>query len=102
MSLLYRQDLLFLLLGQLVDARNELVGALLDLIMAAPLLVLRHLLVLGERLEPVVGVAANVSHGDPRLLGELPHSLGELLSTFLGEGRHGQSDDLTVAAGREA
>src|SRR5688500_1436056 len=58
-SRLERQDLLLLLLQRLVDLGDEAVGRLLDLVVTAALLVLGHLLVLGEHLELVVGVAAD-------------------------------------------
>src|SRR6266705_794261 len=59
-SHLYSEDLLFLLFGQLVHLADESIGGLLDLVVAPALIVLRDLLVLGERLQPIVGVAANV------------------------------------------
>src|SRR5205807_8425596 len=57
---LERQNFLFLLLQQLVDLRDVLVGRLLDLVVPSPLLVLGDLLVLGERLELLVRLAAEV------------------------------------------
>ena len=43
------------------------------------------LAVLLERLELVAGVAADVAHRDPALLGPVLHDLHELLAPLLGE-----------------
>src|SRR5512143_4266980 len=96
-----RQELLLLLLGQLVDLCREAVGGLLDLVVAPALLVLGDLLVLGEGLHPVVGLAPGVADRDPRVLRELAHRLGELLAPLLGQGRHGEPDELAVVARAE-
>src|SRR5512143_3160791 len=96
------EQLLLLLLGQLVDLGGEAVRRLLDLVVAPALLVLRDLLVLGEGLHLVVGLAPGAADRDPRVLRELAHRLGELLAPLLGQGRHGEPDDLAVVARAEA
>src|SRR4026208_2298786 len=63
-----RQYFLFFLLGQLFDLGGEAVGRLLDLVVAATLLVLGDLLLLGEGLQPVVGLAPHVADRDSRAL----------------------------------
>jgi hypothetical protein len=50
-----------------------LVGQLLDLVEALPLVVLRDLVILQQLLEAVVGVAADLPHGVAPLLGLLVH-----------------------------
>src|SRR4029450_562265 len=99
---LERKHLSFLLLRELVHAAHELVGRLLDGVVAATLLVLGHLLVLGEALQLVVGLAPDVSDRYPGVLRELVHGLGELLAPVLGEVWQGETDHLTVVGGREA
>src|SRR5215510_3351303 len=59
------EDFLLLFLEELVDLGDELVRRLLDLIVAAPLLVLRDLLVLGHAFELLVGFPAEIPHDDP-------------------------------------
>src|SRR5262245_21131494 len=77
---LEREHLGFLLLRKLVHPAHELVGRLLDGVVAATLLVLGHLLVLREGLQLVVGLAPDVSDRHPSVLRELVHGLGELLA----------------------
>src|SRR5690349_25009932 len=67
------EHLVLLLLRQLLDPGGEAVGGLLDLVVGAALLVLGELLLLGERLELVVGLAAHVAHRHARVLRELAH-----------------------------
>src|SRR5262249_1959880 len=100
LSILHRENLLLLLLAQLVHSRDELVRRLLDRLVAPTLLILRGLLVLGERLQTVVGIAPDVPDGHPRLFRQLADGLGELLSALLGERGHREADDLAVVAGR--
>src|SRR3989338_944794 len=90
------QNFLLLLLQELVDLRDVLVRGLLDLLVTAPLLVLRDLLVFRHGLQLVVGLAADTAHHHPRLLGHLVNGLHELLAPFLGGARHGQAKDLPV------
>src|SRR5688572_4218657 len=99
---LEREDLLLLLLQGLVDPGDEAVGGLLDLVVAPALLVLGDFLVLGERLELVVGVAADVAHRHPRILRHLARGLHELLAALLGGRGHREPDDLAVVGGRDA
>src|SRR5262245_1589306 len=99
---LEREHLGFFLLRQLVHPAHELVGRLLDGVVAATLLVLGHLLVLCEGLQLVVGLSPDVPDRHPRVLRELVHGLGELLAPVLGEGRQGEADHLAVVGGREA
>src|SRR4026208_510138 len=84
-----RQYFLFFLLGQLFDLGGEAVGRLLDLVLAAPLLVLGGLLLLGEGLQPVVGLAPHVADRDSRVLRELAHRLHQLLAPPPGSGSPG-------------
>src|SRR2546428_12083585 len=81
---LNRQDLLLLFLGDLFDLGDELVGGLLDGVVAAPLVVLRDFLVLGHRLELVIGLPTDIPNGHAGVLGVLAYSLGELLPSLLG------------------
>src|SRR5712692_2810633 len=60
-----RQDLLLLFLGELFDLGDELVGGLLDGVVAAPLVVLRDFLVLGHRPELVGGLPRRHSECPP-------------------------------------
>src|SRR5262249_5630278 len=53
----HRENFLLLLPGDLVDPGDVAVGSLLDLLVAAALLILRDLLLLAHRLELVVGLA---------------------------------------------
>src|ERR1043165_5436103 len=62
-------DLGFLGREQLVDLVDDAVGQLLDLVLAATLVVLGDELVLGHLLGLLVGVAAQVAHGDLGILG---------------------------------
>ena len=74
----------------------SLVGDLLHLVEAPLLVVLRHLLVLGQLLQPIVGVAADDAHGVARLLGHLVDVAGQFLAALVGERRDGDADDLAV------
>ena len=62
----------FLLL-QLVDQLDVIVGDLLDLVEALPLVVFRNLVILQQLLEPVVGVAAHLADDVASFLGLLVH-----------------------------
>src|SRR5215813_14054434 len=92
----------FLLLRELVYPAHEFVGGLLDGVVAPALLVLGHLLVLGEGLELVVGLPPDIPDRHPSVLRELVDALGELLAPVLGEGRQRETDHLAVVGGREA
>src|SRR5215470_10918190 len=89
------EDFLLLFLEELVHLGDELVGRLLDLVVASSLLVFGHLLVLGQPLELVVGLPAQVAYGHAGFLGDLADRLGELLATFLGQGGHAEAQLLS-------
>ena len=65
------QQFLILLLLQLVDHLDVIVGHLLDLVQALPLVVFGDLVVLEQLLEPLVGVAADLAHDVAPFLGLL-------------------------------
>src|SRR4029079_4532452 len=65
----YGEQLLLLVLEQLVDLGDDLVGPLLEVLLGAIEVVLADLAVLLEPLELVAGMAAGVADGDPALLG---------------------------------
>src|SRR3989338_1093782 len=90
------QNFLLLLLQELVDPGDVLVGGLLDLVVAAALVVFGDLLVLRHGLEPVVRLPAHVAHGHPRLLGHLVDGLDELLAALLGGRGHRETQELAV------
>ena len=73
------------MLEQLVDLGDDLVGVLLELLLGPVEVVLAELAVLLERLELVAGLAADVAHRDPALLGPVLHHLHQLLAALLGE-----------------
>ena len=78
------------------------VGELLDLGLGATQIVLGDLAVLLGALELGVGVAADVAHGDPRVLGVVLALLDEVLAALLGQRRERQADDRAVVARRDA
>ena len=81
------------LLGKnVIDLLDVGVGELLDVGLAALLLILGNGLVLEQRLDSLVGVAADVAHCDLALLGLALHDLGELLAAILGKGRKRNED----------
>src|SRR5438094_3388187 len=90
------QELFFLVLGQLVDLLDVLVGGLLDLVEGPLLLVLGDRLVLEQLLETLVGVAPLQADRGAPVLGDLVHPLGQLLATFLRVGRDRDAHDLAV------
>ena len=69
----------------LVDLGDDLVRELLELLLGPVELVLGDVAVLLERLELLAGVAADVAHRDPALLGPVLHHLHQLLAAVLGE-----------------
>src|SRR5690606_35679745 len=80
-----RHQLLFLRLDHLVHVLDRLVGHLLDLGLAARGLVLRHLLLLQQFLDLLVGVAADVADRDLGVLALGVHDLAQLAAALLGQ-----------------
>src|SRR5215469_5006936 len=94
---------LFLLGGQQrFDIGNVLVGELLHLGLGAPLVILRHELLLEHLLDVVHDIAAHVAHGDARVLGVVPQHLGDLAPPLLGKRWHGNTDHGAGRHGGEA
>ena len=54
------------------------------------------LLLLEQLLQVLVGVAAQVAHGDPRVLGLVLHHLGQLLAALFGQRRHRHADQVAL------
>ena len=76
--------------------RDVLVGDLLDLVEAAPLVVFGDLVVLQQLLQLVVGVAAHLADAVAAFLGVLVHELRQLLAALLGQRGNRDADDLAV------
>src|SRR5216683_522910 len=93
----HHQVLLFVR-DQLVDVGDRLVGELLDLGLRALVVVLAHLVLLGELLHVGDRVAADVTDRDLGVLALVLHDLGHLAAALLGERRHRHPDD--IARGR--
>jgi hypothetical protein len=72
----------------LSDLGDEAVGHLLQVDERMTLVVLGHFLVLEQLLQVIVGIAADVAHGDARGLRFLVHDLGELPAPLLGHRGH--------------
>src|SRR5690554_1352574 len=81
----YRHQFLFLRLHHLVHGLDGLVGDLLDLGVAAALLVLADFLFLQQVLGLLVGVAADVADRDLGVLAFLVHHLGQLTAPLFGQ-----------------
>src|SRR5262249_47136625 len=92
-----RQDLLFLALQQLVDFGDLPIRELLGLLEAAPLVVLRDLLVLEHLLQPVVALVTEATDLHPRFFGHVVRLLGEVLSPLFGQRGNRDADNLPVA-----
>src|ERR1700735_2887437 len=95
-ALLDLQNFLFLDLGGLVDLLHVPVGQLLNLVVSPLVLVFGDLLVLEQRLDGLVAVAANVAQRHAMVLGDAVQALDELLAALLGEGRDGKPDQLAI------
>src|SRR3990172_4947317 len=91
----YRHQLRFLLLQQLVDAGDVLVGELLDLVLGPALVVLGDLFLFQRLLEVVVGVAPQVAYRDARGLGFVAHHLDQLLAALFRERRQRHADPVS-------
>src|SRR5271154_844904 len=80
-------DFGFFLLRELFHAPDFAVGHLLDLFHGALLFVLADLLVLGELLEGVIAVAANVADRGAVLFEHFVEVLADIAAALLGHGR---------------
>src|SRR5262245_34689666 len=96
------QQLPVLLLLEIVEQSDVLIGDLLDLVEALSLVVFGDLVVLEEFLEPVVGVAAHLAYAVAPFLGELVHQLRHLLAPLLGERGQRDAHDFAVVGRVEA
>src|SRR5690606_41440367 len=76
-------DLFFFLRERLVDLGDVFVGELLDLLLRAPIVILRHELLLQQVLEIVHDVAAHVADGNARILSLVPNDLRKVAAPFL-------------------
>src|SRR2546426_6075308 len=79
------EDLFFLVLRQLVDLVDVEIGLLLHLVQPALLVILGDRLVLEELLQRLVGVPALQPDRRPPVLGDLVHTLRELLAALFRE-----------------
>src|SRR5262249_47820974 len=95
------QDLPLLGLGDLVHLRNELVGGLLQALLAPLQIVLGDGLLLLLFAKDFDRVATAVANGYPRLLAAPLHLFHKLLAPLVIELRNGQSDDRAIVAGVE-
>src|SRR5690606_8248865 len=98
----YRHQFLFLRLDHLVHGLDGLVGDLLDLVLAAALLVLADFLFLQQVLDLLVSVAADVADRDLGVLAFLVHHLGQLAASLLGQGGHVDADGGAGGVGGQA
>src|ERR1700688_357793 len=92
------EDLSLLPLDGVVDPGDELIGDLLHIDELGGDLVLADVAVLLDAAQMVDLVAADVAHGDARLLGLAMNHLDEVLAALLGELRDGDPDHLAVVA----
>src|SRR3954447_18287511 len=90
------EELGLLVLEQLVDVTHVFLGDLLELLLRAVRVVLADLAVLGQPVQLVLRVPANVADRDPGVLRLLVRHLDELLAAFLGELREDDPDDGAV------
>src|SRR6185503_10628550 len=89
-------DLLFFGFQGFGHAPDRLIGELLDVGLAPPLLVLAAHMGLRGGAQVLVGVAADVAHGDPLLLGVFAGDLHQLLAALLGQRRDRDAQVLAV------
>src|SRR3990167_3434395 len=92
----------FFLLNSHFDLGHELVGQLLDLVGGATLFVFADFLFLDQVFQLAQGIATNIAHGDTTILGGITGLLGEALAGFLGQGRHGDQQQLAQVGRIEA
>src|SRR3712207_3740051 len=85
-----------------VYALDVVVGQLLQLLLGPVLVVLGDLALLAQLVEVFHLVAADVAHGDPRLLRHVAGYPDKLPATLLGELGYRQAYDLAVVLGVEA
>src|SRR5690554_3482598 len=81
-------DLGFFLSDQFVNLADVFVGKFLDVILCATFFVFGNLFVLDHLFETVIGIAANVTHGDLGVLALGANHLGKVAATLFGKGRH--------------
>src|SRR5579864_788781 len=91
-----RHQVDFFRLQEAVDLGDEVIGQPLQVIVRAPFLVFRALLVLEQLLQMFVRVAPHVAHGDLRRFRLLVHDLGQFLPAFLCERGHRDADHLAA------
>src|SRR5215203_3938532 len=87
-------DFRLFVLDQVVDRLHVLVGQLLHLLLAPPLLVVADLALAHELLQVLHHVSAHVADRDLPLLAVAADDLDELLTPLLGQLRDRQPDDL--------
>src|SRR3954453_6421338 len=95
------EDFLFLVLQELVELVNALVGELLERLFGAMLVVTADVAVLLEVAEVVHDVAADVAHSDAAVLGDPADDADQLLAPLLGQLGDRQADHVAVVAGRQ-
>src|SRR5690606_23418611 len=87
-----RHQFLFLGLDHVIDILDRLVGDLLDVVLGTTHVVLGDLLFLQQVLDLLVGVAADVAHGDLGVLALAGDDLGQLAAALLGQRGEVQAD----------
>src|SRR3989344_2630797 len=92
---LYGHQVFFFLRQVRVDLSHVLLGQIIDFAGCATLFVFADFLFLDQILELAVGIATDVAHGNPGILSHVTRLLGEALAGFLGQGRHGDQQQLT-------
>ena len=73
---------------ELVDFGHRTVGELLHVVLCAALFVFRGELVLQQLLQVLVGIAAQVAHGDLGFLAFVAGHLGQLAAALFGQRGH--------------
>src|SRR6185436_5105124 len=92
------QQLTFLVLDQIVDLAHVLRGGLVEVLFRPADLVLARFAVLLDPGQLLHRLAADVSHGDLRVLALAPGLFGQIAATLLRELRDGDADDVAVVA----
>src|SRR3954469_15892478 len=95
------EDFLLLVLEQLVDLVNALVGELLQRFLGAVLVVAAHVAVLLELAQVVHDVAAHVAHRYAAVLGDAADDSHQVLAPLLGELGDREADHVAVVPGRQ-
>src|SRR5262249_15950772 len=90
------ENLLLLMLLELAETRDVLVGQLLNVLQPTLLLVLRNSLLLEGPLQLLVCVSPDIANCRSVFLGQLGDNFGKLATALFGERRYRDSDKLPV------